>query len=672
MAGRGVTVDFNANVARFTSSVDKMSNDLAKFQTNAHRTSKNIDQSFARLGGNIRNVFGGLAAAFSVRELATMADSFSNIQARLKLATRDANEFAQANENIKRIADSSKSPLESTAILYTRISQSLLDVGGTQAQVASTTQALALALRLSGANAAESASAMLQFSQAIGSGVLRGEEFNAVNEAAPRAMKALADALGVPIGQLRNLAQEGKITRDILVEALGSQLPQLLKEAETLPNTIGASLTNLSNKLLLTIGELDKLTGASGKAADFIGEAGRIALETIVVLGANVAFVFKGVYNEITGIGRQLAALSKGDLKGFTAISDAMRLDAAKARKELDEFEQQVLNPKKIKLEAPVIDQAAAARLRGMLGGGGVDKGAEKAAKAAADARQKLMQHEMDAELEAFNNFHKAREKSAKDAQAALDDLNREGQNLKLSVDPLAKMNAELARYRELLKAGVIDQRTFDLAVEKSIGKSTKVVKDGADKMSAAMIGFQTNVQSTLGQGLYNSMTGRFDSIFDAWKDLLFRMISAGLASHVADSVFGSNGNGGLLKGGLNILGSLLGGFGGGKSAGTKLGSSNFGQSLWPTFATGGMHMGGLRLVGENGPELEATGPSRIFNADQTKNIMGGGKGVTVSYAPVIQIDSRADRTEVHAIVSRAVKQGNADLVDRLGRQGLI
>jgi hypothetical protein len=263
---------------------------------------------------------------------------------------------------------------------------------------------------------------------------------------------------------------------------------------------------------------------------------------------------------------------------------------------------------------------------------------------------------------------------AAKQAQEALDALTKEGENLKLAVDPFYKLNKEVERYSELLEKGVIDQRTFELAVEKSMGKSTEIVKDSADKMNAAMIGFQTNVQSTLGQGLYNAMTGRFDSIFDAWKDLLFRMVSAGLASHLTESIFGSNGSSGLLKGGLSILSSIFGGFGGGKSAGgLKLGSSNFGQFLWPTFATGGDFGGGLRLVGERGPELEVTGPSRIFNAQQTKDILNGGKkGVSVNYAPVIQIDSRADRTEVHAIVSNAVKRGNADLVEKLTRQGVI
>lgn len=396
---KGITVDFNADVARFTSSVDKMTNDLAKFQTNADRMSKNVDKSFARLGVGLKGVFSGLTAALSVRELGQMADSFSNIQARLKLATRDAAEFAQANENIKRIAESAKSPLEETATLYTRISQSLLDVGGTQQQIANTTQALALGLRLSGATAEESASAMLQFSQAIGSGVLRGEEFNAVNEAAPRIMKALADSLGVPVGKLREMAKEGQLTRDILVEGLGSQLPKLLQEAETLPDTLGSSFTALRNQLVLVLGELDKYTGTSGSVANFIGEAGKVALEAIIVLGANLAFVFKGVYSEITGIGRQLEALSRLDFKGFTAIGDAIKADAERARKELDAFEQRILNPKKIEVPKLVDDGSAAERMKQLLAEAEelakreeALKAAEKAAKALASQQKTFIE----------------------------------------------------------------------------------------------------------------------------------------------------------------------------------------------------------------------------------------------------------------------------------------
>jgi tape measure domain-containing protein len=734
MAGRGaVVVDFNANIARFVSSVDKISNDLSRFQTNADRVAKNVDRSFARLGSSVKGVFGGLAAGLSVRELATMADSFSNIQARLKLATRDANEFAQANENIKRISSSSQSGLQETATLYTRISQSLLDVGGTQKQVADVTQALAVSLRLSGATAAESASAMLQFSQAISSGVLRGEEFNAVNEAAPRAMKALADSLNVPVGKLREMAQEGKITRDILVDALGSQLPKLLKEAETLPNTIGAAFQSLKNELLLSVGLLDQVTGASSKAAsgigligqafkgwrDAIGDSGPDSaisdrlkeVEGLMDSALKVRKLFNTLGlkppagaddNYLNQLNRQALELKKnleqirntsstpedGEDAGERLRKSMLAAEAEAKRKAAAEDSEKAIKAlvsrqktfiDGLQKEAETLGMSASQMKvyeAGLLKISGAQLDGVKASAERIEAfnrQQDALKDQISFEAQQADQFYQARDKAANEARQSLEALNKEGQNLKLSVDPMARMNAEIERYSVLLKQGAIDQKTFDMAVAQSTDNMKKAATDGFGKMSAAMIGFQTNVQSTFGQGLYNVMTGKFDNVFDAWLDLLARMASAGLASRVTESIFGENGKGGLLKAGLSILGSL--GSLGKAPAGGALGSSTFGQSLWPVpkFAAGGDFMGGLRLVGENGPELEATGPSRIFNAKQTKDIMsGGGRGVSVNYSPVIQIDSRTDRNEVHAIVSRAVKQGNADLVDKMSRQGLL
>jgi tape measure domain-containing protein len=707
---RGVVVDFSANVARFTSSVDKMSNDLAKFQTNASRTAKNIDKSFANLGSGIKGAFGGITAALSLNELGQMADSFQNIQARLKLATRGAQEFAEANDSIKRIASSSKSSLEATATLYTRISNALLDIGGTQAQVAATTQALAVGLRLSGATAEESASAMLQFSQAIGSGVLRGEEFNAVNEAAPRVMRALADSLGVPVGKLREMAQQGQITRDILVNALGSQLPQLLKEAETLPNTIGAAFQNAKNEILLTVGAIDKATGASNAFATAVGKvtAGIAGWRNFFNPGDD-----QKLDKRLESIKRDMDdILLRRKLLGSVGIDssnmwadqlDKLNREALGLQRNLQKIQDTAAKPAAFTpLAAPVAApdtkaiaaqvkaaQAAMEALRkeGLQLAASVDPIVNRNQELAkyVELLQKGAISQQTFDLAATKSITTAQAAldsvdqsliSAKQAQEALDALTKEGENLKLAVDPFYKLNKEVERYSELLEKGVIDQRTFELAVEKSTGKSAEVVKEEVDKMSAAAIGFQTNVQNHLGNSLYQALSGDFQNIGQLWKQMLARMVSDALAANLSSAIFGANGSGGLLKGGLDILGSILGGFGGGKSAGgLKLGSSNFGQFLWPIpkFATGGDFSGGMRLVGERGPELEMTGPSRIFNANQTKDILSAGKkGVSVNYSPVIQIDARADRTEVHAIVSRAVKQGNADLVDKLSRQGVI
>src|SRR5574338_259213 len=99
--------------------------------------------------------------------------------------------------------------------------------GSLRHRALSLTESISQALRISGASAAEAQSSLLQFGQALASGVLRGEEFNSVVENSPRLAKALADGLNVPIGRLRKLAAEGRLTADVVVNALMSQKDKL-------------------------------------------------------------------------------------------------------------------------------------------------------------------------------------------------------------------------------------------------------------------------------------------------------------------------------------------------------------------------------------------------------------------------------------------------------------
>lgn len=319
---------------------------FASAQRNLQQVGDGVERLRSRLKSSLVDVASiatSIGAGLSVRALSQMADEFASLQARLKLASRDVNEFNAANADLVRIADTARAPLAETATLYTRIAASVKDLNVSQEQIAGTTEAVALALRISGASAAESSSAMLQFSQAIASGVLRGEEFNAVNESAPRLLQALAASLKVPVGELRDMAKAGQLTRDVLINGLLNQLPRLQQEAVTLPQTIGSAFTDLNNKLLLTVGEIDKITGAVGSVSNAISSIGTTGIEALAVSAANVVFVFKAIGNEIGGIGAQLARLAVGDFKGFSEIGRMMREDAVRARKELDEFERRIL-----------------------------------------------------------------------------------------------------------------------------------------------------------------------------------------------------------------------------------------------------------------------------------------------------------------------------------------
>src|SRR5690606_13181015 len=129
-----------------------------------------------------------------------------------------------------------------------------------QQTVADITEAVNLSLRVSGASAAEASSAMLQLSQAFAGGVLRGEEFNAVIESSPRLIQALAEGMGVTVGQMRSLAADGKITAEVMANVLPQALGKLRDEAQHV-QTISGAFQNLRNEVLELIGTQAQATG---------------------------------------------------------------------------------------------------------------------------------------------------------------------------------------------------------------------------------------------------------------------------------------------------------------------------------------------------------------------------------------------------------------------------
>jgi hypothetical protein len=632
---RGVTVDFNANVARFTSGIDKATNDLSKFQSNAARISKNINDVLGNIGV-------GLSAAGVVAFGQSVIDGLDKLNDLSKTTGLAVNQLAGLGVAAKQ----SGADLDSVAAAVSKLSVNM----GKDSEK----------FRALGITAKDPLEALKQLA----------DVFVAIKDPQERAAVA-AEALGKSWQGTAPLLSEGgaAIGRMVTEGSKASGVTQeMAEQADKFNDELEKLKANISG---VTIGLVGGLVPAMNDAIKNMKNL--FAPEEDMKIAVRLNYLRDSMDSIITR--RQLLAKIGIDSSSFWAGDlDKLNKEAITLEKSLKKLQDAA--PAPVALPKGPSKSSISAFLGNDTGSNSAKataKAAEAEAKRLADAREKIFQHEIDTEREAFDKLHKDKEKAARDAQTALNDLMKEGQSLKMSVDPMAKMNAEIERYSVLLKQGAIDQKTFDLAVAQSTENMKKATTDGFDKMSAAAIGFQTNVQRNLGDGIFKALSGDFDNIGEAWKNMLFRMASDALAANVSSAIFGKNGTGGFLKAGLSILGSL--GSLGKAPAGGALGSSTFGQSLWPVpkFAAGGDFMGGLRLVGENGPELEATGPSRIFNAKQTKDIMsGGGRGVSVNYSPVIQIDSRTDRNEVHAIVSRAVKQGNADLVDKLTRQGAI
>lgn len=213
---------------------------------------------------------GAMGGAFAIGGIVRLSDEFTKFNAQLKLATTGANSFAEAQRVVRAISTESQGDIAAIGSLYARIAQATAELGVSQRQVGDITRAVALSLRVSGATAQETASATLQLSQAFGAGVLRGEEFNAVNEAAPRLMQALADAIGRPRGELRAMAEQGLLTSKVLAFALPQALEKLEGEAAQI-RTISGAVQVLRNEFMLFVGQSGSESGVVGLVASAIG-----------------------------------------------------------------------------------------------------------------------------------------------------------------------------------------------------------------------------------------------------------------------------------------------------------------------------------------------------------------------------------------------------------------
>lgn len=222
----------------------------------AERQSRALADTTSRL----TSVLGGLMAAFGAGQILSQIDQYTKFTAQLKLATTSTSEYATAMTDVRRISKEAQADLGSTGVLYARIANGTRELGVSQKKVAEITETVNLSLKVSGATFSESSSAMLQLSQAFASGTLRGEEFNAVNEAAPRVMKALADGIGVPVGALKSMATEGKITAEVMAAALPKALSELREEAKNV-QTIGGAFVVLKNSVLEFIGTKAEANG---------------------------------------------------------------------------------------------------------------------------------------------------------------------------------------------------------------------------------------------------------------------------------------------------------------------------------------------------------------------------------------------------------------------------
>jgi len=286
---------YNANVLRaeqqFTRSTGRMQRDIGQ-----------TENVISRTAGRMGAALAGVATVAVARQLMSIADEANNLTAQLRLATSQSGSFAQAQEDVRRVADATRSDLSATAGLYANFQRNALELGITQEEASRATETVSKSFRISGAAAMEAAQATRQLVQGLQSGVLRGDEFNTVMEAAPRLARLLADSLGVPVGALRAMAEEGELTSDKLVRAFTDKefTAGIDAEFKQMPVTFDQAMTQVYNSAVITFGEFDKGGGFSQMLTSFITEGsdgfGDLAASASEA-GIDIRATFEGLAN---------------------------------------------------------------------------------------------------------------------------------------------------------------------------------------------------------------------------------------------------------------------------------------------------------------------------------------------------------------------------------------
>lgn len=217
----------------------------------ADKAASSLTSSF----GSLSRVATSLMAILSAQQVAEYADAWTTLNNKLANALRPSEQLVDVTERVFNITQQTRGSLDATASLYARLERATREYGTSADDLAKLTTIINQGFVVSGATAQEAENAIIQLSQGLASGALRGEEFNSVNEQGNRIIVALADSMGVSIGQMRQMAAAGKLTTDVVVNGLLSQGTAIGNEFANTTTTISQALQVAGNNITKFFGE---------------------------------------------------------------------------------------------------------------------------------------------------------------------------------------------------------------------------------------------------------------------------------------------------------------------------------------------------------------------------------------------------------------------------------
>jgi tape measure domain-containing protein len=387
-----IVQNFNTTVNNANTSVQKTvevtkqaTQQNHKFAQEIKATTNELDkqEKAANLfGTSIKALAGYMAGLVTINAAITKIDAYTGLQNRLKLVTNSQAELNKATEDTFQIAQKTYSTWDSVLQVYQRFSDNSKTLNLTMDDTARLTETVSKAVAISGATAEAADASLMQFGQALASGTLRGEELNSVMEQTPALAKAIAQGMGITVGELRSVAAEGKITSQEIVKALRnveSDVDALFGKTDI---TISQSLTLLSNEITKFVGEASQGSGAANVLSGSIKVLAENleSISYVAILGGT-ALLTKAIATQVSALNTKVGSLVADN--AASQLQKQKSIESAKAA--LAEAEAHLVNVRATNAETQAKFGASAASARYVLAA----KNVENATKAVTLAQDK-------------------------------------------------------------------------------------------------------------------------------------------------------------------------------------------------------------------------------------------------------------------------------------------
>jgi len=579
-----LTVTLEASVKAFENQMKKANRtanaQLSKIEKRASRMEASLGSSLSGIGRSMLGVGAAIAGSQGARAIAAAAQQYTAMQNALKSTGLEGKALEGAFSGLFQIAQKNGTEMGPLVTLYGRMSTAQKELNASSAEMMQFTEAVSLALKVSGSSTQEASGALLQLSQAMGGGKIQAEEYNSLIDGARPLLQAVAvgmEEAGGSVSKLTALVKDGKVSSEAFFRAALAGMPTLEQQASRMAVTVDQSVNQVKNAFTVLVGKLDETVGASQNAATNLSVVAQ-AIGQIPLYVDSAANSLSKLQAWLNQVGNNPFWRKLGELAGVDYSAEGIRkngmipMNGTMTNRIGDAWETnttarggsfadyantrigpQLPKPKKISLADYAVPGA---KKKGKSGGGG-----------------------------------KSDEETRYDQVARyIEQLEKSGRILQAEFDTIGKSNAERAKAIELARIGEVTDKGQLAAIEKQVTANEKL-REAIEDARRSQKGLQ-EVAHFAGDQIMNV----FDDLIDGSGNLAdsIKNVAKSLASAALQAALLGNGP----------LGNLFGTGGKGGGVGGLIGMLFNGVSA-PGKASGGpVSAGRPYIVGERRPEL--------------------------------------------------------------------